>query len=370
LAFNEAVEVLYSPVKAFQKITAKPDTKGVLLVLLLVIVSSVAVQYVTSSRRLLEVQYPEEDGWTEQLSNQHRWESNGALTLNGTDLNVGNYSIAASASDESTVWLKLSEAGPVNCSEKVYSELFLWIKWTRVDGAQPTAVTVKLFSGGGDSYEKNITDLLAGNGEWANVTLNVGPEQGWAANGSADWQNITAIELTLSWAEPAECEVKVDGLIFRNFATSIERGTFILEVVSVVPQVGINWILWAGLLIIVSKFFQEELGHWSTVFIIIGYVFMVTIVTNMVALALSSALPQLTYLLDPTATYYYSRNPEAWINNAAYQLLIPLAFIEYGWIIGLSSVAIKTMKGTSWSRALTITVLAFAIRFVLSMFGI
>jgi hypothetical protein len=56
LVVREVIEVLYSPVKAFRKIIEKPDLKGVLLVLLLVISSTLVFQFVYNSKQLYEKQ--------------------------------------------------------------------------------------------------------------------------------------------------------------------------------------------------------------------------------------------------------------------------------------------------------------------------
>jgi len=81
LVGREVFEVLYSPVKAFRKIIEKPDLKGVLLVLLLVIASTVVFQFVYNSKQLYENRAPENDDWTESLTNSHSWASNGLPSL-------------------------------------------------------------------------------------------------------------------------------------------------------------------------------------------------------------------------------------------------------------------------------------------------
>jgi len=107
LVVQEVFEVLYSPVKAFRKIIEKPDFKGVILVLVLVISSMLAVQYVASSKLLLENRNPEDDNWTETLLNQHNWTSNGMLSIDATDYMLGNlegnHSVLSSVSDETSV---------------------------------------------------------------------------------------------------------------------------------------------------------------------------------------------------------------------------------------------------------------------------
>jgi len=357
LVVREVFEVLYSPVKAFRKVIEKPDFKGLIIVLLLVMVSAIAVQYVASSKQLLESRTPENDEWTEALMNQHVWTSNGSPLRDETDYRMGNSSISSSAMDTTNIWLKIADIGSINCSEAGYKELFFWIKWTHEEGLSPNSVTLRLFSGSEDSYfEYNmIAELSVSSGEWANTTLNVGSDKGWASNNSPDWQNITGIEFNLVWSDAANLTMKIDGLLFRNFATSIERGTFFVEILSVILQVGMNWIIWAGLLIIVARLLHEDLGQWNAFFIIVGYVFMVTVVSNIVTVMLASTLPNLTYLLDSTATYYYPQNSELWLSSLAFQLLTPLIWIEYVWRTALSAVVIRLMKNTTWGKALILT---------------
>ena len=368
LVGREVFEVLYSPVNAFKKIIEKPDFKGVLLVLLLVMVSSIAVQYVVSSKQLLEIRNPENDDWTEALTNQHAWTSNGALSVDVTDYQLGNSSISSSALEATGIWLKLTGIDSINCSEETgYTELFFWINWTNEVESFPSSGTLRLFSGSEDSYfEKDVTDILASSKEWTNMTLNVGSDQGWVSTNSSDWQNITGMEFDLVWSNSANLTLNIDGLIFRTFATSIERGIFYVEIISVVLQVGMNWILWAGILMIVAKLFQEELGRWNTVFIIIGYVFMATVVTNIANAVAMSTFPTTTWLLNSTATNYYPLDSELWLSNITYQLTSFL--IGEVWIAALSAVVIRLMKNTTWGKAATIAAVAFGIRFILRLF--
>lgn len=372
MGIREVFQVLYSPVKAFKKIIEKPDIKGVLLVLLLLTVSSVAVQYVLSSKQLIEIRNPENDDWTEALTNQHNWTSDGSLSLDVTDYQLGNSSISSSALEATSIWLKLTGIDSINCSEETsYPELFFWINWTNEAESFPSSGTLRLFSGSEDNYfEKDITDILASSGEWTNMTLNVGPDQGWDSLNSPDWQNITGIEFNLVWSNSANLTLNIDGLFFRTFASSIEQGTFYIEIISVILQVGMNWIIWAGVIVIVAKLlFHEDLGQWNVFFIIIGYVFMVTVISDIITVILGSPLPNLMYLFDSASGLYYSRNFELWLSNWAYQVLTLLIWIGYAWRTALSAIVIRLMKNTTWGKALTISVIAFAVRFVITLFG-
>ena len=367
---KEILEVLYAPVKAFRKIIEKPDFRGVIIVLLLVIASGLAVQYVGSSKQFLEFRNPENEIWTQELINQHIWTSNGltSLDLNST---MGNSSIRSTVINSTDIWLKITNINSTDCSEDTgYSELFFFLNWTNQLGSSPNSGTAKLFSINEENYfEKNFFDFIPLNGTWTNVTLNVGPNQGWTSNNNPDWKNITGIEVKLSWVNSSNITMNIDGLYFRIFSTSIERGTIIIDFVSVIIQAGMTWVIWGGLLILVSRLFNEDLGTWRIFFIIIGYVFTVTVITNIITLYLASTLPDLYYLLDNTATFYYSRNPELWTEKLAFQLLTPIIWIGYIWTTALSAIVIRLLKETTWGKALTISVVAFAARLLLNFLG-
>lgn len=379
LVVREVFEVLYSPVKVFRKIIEKPDFKGVLLVLVLVISSMVVAQYVAYSKLFFENRAPENDDWTESLTNQHNWLSNGSLSIDGTDYKMGNsdgnHSIASSIPSEASIWMKLTDIDPINSSEETgYTELFFWIKWSHEDGSSPNSGTLKLFSGSEDSYfEKDITSFLASNGEWANATLNIGPDQSWTSNNSPDWQSITALEFSLDWSASANLTMKIDGLFFRKFSSPVYAGEFSAVILSVIIDVAItfaiNWILWSGIFMIVGKLFQEDLGRWNVFFVIMGYAFIATFVCTLVSAVPLSTLPPLDVPLEAEAAN--ALLTEAWVPLPAYQLwvyLTAIPLIRWVWIAALGAVVVRLMRETTWGKAATIASVAFGIRFLLRLF--
>lgn len=374
LVVREVFEVLYSPVNAFRKIIEKPDFKGVLLVLVLVISSMIISQYIVTSKLLLENRTPENDDWTESLTNQHNWVSNGSPLLDETDYQMGNvdgnHSITSSVLTETSIWLKITDIGSINCSETGYNELFFWIKWTHEEGLSPSLGTLKLFSGSEDSFESDITGLLKSNGEWTNATLNVGPDQGWTSNNSPDWQSITGIEFILDWSSSANLTMKIDGLYFKKFSSPLITGEFSGLLIPIILQVVMNfamdWILWAGILIIVAKLFQEDLGRWNVFFVIIGYSFIATVVYTLVNAVSLSTLPMLNVPLDADALN--ALLDVSWRPLLAYQLSLYIPVIGEVWIAALGAVVVRLMKEMTWSKAATIAAVAFAIRFLLRLF--
>lgn len=378
MVVQEVFEVLYSPVKAFKKIIEKPDFKGVLLVLVLAISSMLVVQYVASSKLLLENRNPEYDDWTEALTNQHNWTSNGLLSLDGADYKLGNsegnHSIASSVSGETSTGLKITDIYAIDCSETGYIELFFWIKWTNDAEMAPNSGTLKLFSGSEDSFFEydNLVDLLASSGNWTNATLNVGSGQGWSSNNSPNWQSITGIEFQLDWASSSNLSLKIDGLFFRNYVSPIATGQFETIILPIALQVMLtfatNWILWAGLLLIVARLFQEDLGRWNVFFVIIGYSFIATVVYTLVSAVPLSTLPMLNVPLNVNALN--ALLDATWRPLSAYQLWLYIPIIGEIWVTALGAVVIRQMKETTWSKAATIAAVAFAIRFMLRyLFG-
>jgi hypothetical protein len=368
LVVREVFEVLYSPVKAFKKIIEKPDLKGVLLVLVLVVSSFVISEYVVSSKLFIENRLAENDDWTESLTNSHSWVSNGSLLLDDADYQTGNSSVTSSVPNATSIWLKITDFDSINCSgEKDYTELFFWINWTNEAETFPSSGTLKLFSGSEDSYfESDITDLSS-SGEWTNTTLKVGPDQGWTSNNSPEWQNITEIEFKLDWSSSANLTMKIDGLFFRKYSSPIITGQFSAQLPFIILQVVLNfvmnWVLWAGILMIVAKLFNEDLGHWNVFFVIIAYSFIVTVVYTLIRAVPFSTLPPLNVPLDADA--FTALLGTSWSPLLAYQLWVYIPLIGEVWIAALGAVVVRLMKETTWSKAATIATVAFAINYFL-----
>jgi hypothetical protein len=371
----ELFEVLYSPVKAFRKIIENPDLKGILLVLLMVISSTVVFQFVYNSKQLYENRVPEDDEWTETLTNSHSWVSNGLLSLEESDYQMGNSdgnNSVVSSVVNNTIWLKVTNLNSVSCSQdNGYNNLFFWIKWINEAEKLPNSGTIRLYSISEDSYfESDITNVLSSMGEWGNTTIEIGSDHGWSSNNSPDWQNITGVEFNLVWLDSANLTLKIDGLFFRNFVSPIEAFGFTESIislfVSVAFSVAMNWILWAGIVIIAAKVFGEELGRWNVFFVIIGHAFMVTAVYTLVSALMFSSLPVISLPLNVDIQIAVFN--DVWLPNLAYQVGTLILWVGEVWIAALSAVVIRLMKNTTWGRAATIAAVAFGVRLLLRLF--
>ena len=387
MGVREVFEVLNSPVKAFKKIIEKPDFKGPLLILILFISFAVLEQYVVASKLLLIDPAPDNDDWTEFIA---FWDSNGLLSIDDADYKVGNHSVKSFVSNGTSIWMKMTDIGSFDCSADTgYEELFFRINWTHKDGSFPSSgATLRLFSGNESSYfELNLTDLIStSSGEWNNATVSLGPEsQGWESTDS-DWKNITGLEFKLAWLPSANLTMKIDDLHFRKYVSLLETGAFSGSIINILMSAAVafsmNWVLWAGILLLVAKVFREEGGTWTVFFVIIGHVFVVSVVYTIASAVLFSMLPALKLPLKaPPATEEEIKVTtalveESWYPNWAYWGYLLLAglylpFVRDIWIMGLCVIAIRLLRGITWGKATSISVVAFIIRFILrSFFGV
>jgi hypothetical protein len=164
--------------------------------------------------------------------------------------------------------------------------------------------------------------------------------------------------------------MKIDGLFFRKYVSFIELGGFggiiQLALVNLALPFAINLILWSGILIIVGKLFQEDLGRWSVFFVIIGYSFIVTFVYTLANGLAISTLPPINLPLDTTAASALLN--ELWTPLLAYQLSGFIPLIGEVWITALSAVVVRLLRETTWGKAATIAAVAFGLRFLLRLF--
>ena len=371
MGVSEVFEVLYSPVKAFKKIIEKPDFKGVLLIIVLVIVSMVVVQYVAASKFFLETRTPDDENWTESTT---FWASNDNLSLDDVDYKVGNYSVKSFVSDGTSTWMKITDIGSFDCLEDTgYKELFFWINWTHSNGTFPNSgATLRLFSVNESRYfELDLsTSISELSGEWGNVTVNIGPQsQSWASSNSPDWKNVTGLEFRLVWPTPANLTMKIDGLYFRKYVSPLETGTFSGAIIPILMSSAVsfsmNWILWAGILLMIAKVLREEVGPWTVFFVVIGYVFVSTVVYTIASAVSLSTLPALNLLSADDINVLIH---EMWYPYLAYQVWLYLPLVGEVWVAVLCATAIRLLRGITWGKAASISMIAFIIRLVLRFF--
>lgn len=375
LFVRDIFKVLYSPLEAFKEIIKKPDVKGPILILLITVLVTAGAQYISASKTFFENPTPEADSWTESTS---LWTSNGVL-LNDTDRIVGNCSVKSFSSNDTCIWMKLTEIGPFDCSgDSGYRGLSFRIKWIHQNEKPPSSnATLQLFS-----YEENryfrcdlSNNITSSSNEWANLTANVGPGQGWVSVNSPDWKNITGLEFRLAWlpSDAANLTMKIDDLYFGEYVSPLASGFFtgwlVSSLMGSATDFIVRWILYAGLLLLTIKIFGGETGSWSALFNVVGYVFAVTMVYIAIDALLINMLPSLSFPLrawSPVAgeeeiglALWNQIIQDNWGTIWAYNLRYYLPFTVHVWTAALGTIALHFAREFTWKKAVAISVMAY-----------
>jgi hypothetical protein len=359
---------LYSPIKAFEKIVKKPDIKGPLLVLGLIIILTTGLQYVSSSKIFDEEPMINRDEWTESTAWISQWTSNGELTRDAdknASVYVGNYSIASSVANGTYIWMNLTGIESFNCSQNTgYERLSFWIKWKYENEIfeSPNA-TLKLFSNNGDHYFKlDFGNKLSNSSdEWTSVKVDLGLEsedrERWERVGSPDWENVMEVEFALAWSVPASLTINIDDLYFAKFVPLSKyflAGWFSSVMMSAL-RFFIHWGVFGGILLLVIKMFGEKVGSWKQLFVAVGYLFSVRIVYLLVTVALTPTLPEVRW--EDLSRLWYPTIP--------YQTILYTSLLTDIWMAGLCTIAVRFFYTFTWKKAVGIAVLTALLNFTL-----
>jgi len=349
------------------------------------LLATAGAQYVIASKFFPQIEAPYNNDWTESISNQHHWTSNGSLSLDDTDYKMGNHSVASFVPNGTSIWMRINDIGTFDCSEDTgYTELFFWIKWIHRNGTFPSSnATLRLFSESESSYfESDLTNLISNSSnKWSNTTVNnatlkIGPEnQDWNPTNSPDWKSVTGLEFRLVWPTSANLTMKINDLHFLKYVSLPETGVFSESIISILVEGAmyffINWILWAGILFLTVKAFHEKGGPWTRSFIIIGHVFSINVIYWLVSAALLSTLPPLylSLTLQNETNAVSALIQERWQPNWAYQLsFLYLPVVTEVWTAVLCAIAVRFLCEITWERAASIAMIVFLIRFALRFF--
>jgi len=346
---HDVLKTLYSPIKAFEEIAKKPDVRAPLLILALILIVTAGLHYVLASKVPIEIATPENDEWTESLN---LWTSNGQRS-NSSDSLVGNYSVMSSVANNACIWMRLTDIGPINCSgDENYKRLSFRIKWAHQNRTFPDSeATLKLFlNGENDNYlTLNLKAEMSNSSDvWHNSTVDVGPENlDWNYTEPSDWEYITGVEFKLAWSAPANLTMKIDDLYFGRYVPALEALSLNQWLIEPLLFTGLgfflSWGIYGGLLLLVLKIFGGKIGSWKESFLVLGYLFSVTVIYNVVITLLAVILP-------------------AW----PYSFVVYFGLLGNVWIAALSAIAMRSLYGLSWKKAIGISVMANLAVFLLN----
>lgn len=384
---KDILKVIYSPVKAFDSIVKKPDIRGPLIILTLILVSAAIEHYVLASKVLLATRTPKNDEWTEpKISPSWDWTSNGIISFDNatTTYVIGNYSVKSIVSNDTSIWMKITNIGTLNCLEdEGYRKLSFWISWTHPLRTFPSNFTLKLLSTNENQYfELNATDLISKfSGNWSipilGITVGSNSQEDWNPVYSPSWENITGLELVLKWADKTNLTMNIDDLYFVkesfSFLSTRSWGDYIVfALINTVIGFFFTWIIYMGSLFVVFGMFHQKVGSWRALFTMIGYAFAIAIVGVLVRAILYLNLPALSFPLSswPPSTYDDSIRASLleehfWFPNIVYPLSLIASLGLDIWIVVLCAVSMHALGGISWKKAALFAAFAYLIKFFL-----
>ncbi len=345
--------VLYSPVKTFEEIVKKPNIKGPILILLITLPLTIGAQYLSGTKFFFEDPKPEKDLWTEHPTNStlFQWSSNGNITFENYETIVGNDTVSATLGNGSSIWLRLTGIGSINCSKEEYGRLSLRTKWINAGNVTPTDATLQLFSLNDEDkrFELDVSDLLADTGDtWANVSVNLAGDD-WTAENAPSWDNITGIGLVVSWADLSTLTLKIDDLFFGRFYTVMWDDITLLSIFWIMRSVTdflIRWLMLSAIAFLILKSVSKWSGVWKNLVSTLGYIYSVTLVYQ-------GALALVFLVLPPIFVPYnfaYEEYIAIYQNNWGLPISI-LSLLYYAWTTVLCTIALKKMQELSWNKA-------------------
>ncbi len=359
---HDVLKTLYSPIRAFEEIVKKPDVKGPIFVLVLILVLTTGLQYASASKIYDEEPMTNRDEWTESTAWIPHWASNGKIS-NSSDRVSGNCSVMSSVANNACIWMRLTGIGPINCSEdETYERLSFRIKWIRENGIFPNSeVALQLLSNNDNGrFKLDFSDKISNSSDkWSNVTVDISPKsQGWESIDSQNWENVAGVEFVLAWSVPANLTMKIDDLYFAKFVplTKYFFAGWFSSLIMSAPSFFLNWGVYGGILLLVIKGFGEKVDSWKELFKVVGYLFSVRVVYLLVTLVSILMLPETR--LENLAQIWYPTLP--------YQTILYFGLVMYVWMAALCTIALRFLYTFTWKKAVSISVLANFINYILT----
>jgi len=364
LKIPKILRVLYSPSKVFKELAEKPSYKGVILILILFIASNILAVYTVYSKQYVQRTKPdlfenENDIWTE---NATLWKSNVNCTQNSDEKVYGEYSIAFNVTNIDKVYMQISFPESINCSKEEFNQTSFSLKLVGSDTA-PSNISLKLFSTAGYFMRDLEIASITNWNDWNHLNASLSVEEGWKTEGNASWHTINGVEITVKFPENVNATLLLDALFFRgqyepllNYFTVIASQYSMLYFMSFV----LLWIIFGGLLYILSKYAGSELA-WKHDLIISGYSLAPLFIQGIFFAILFSFLPRTNIPLGTVTGTVESGT--LIFNLASYSQFLFLA-----WGIIISTFAVRTLNNFTTGKSAAISSAAYLIAFLLARF--
>lgn len=342
--------VLVSPVKAFKEIVEKLDLKGPVLILIFTLLATACSQYIWISKIFIETPVLKTTlipnsgppyNITSGFTNPDSPRKISVFTYNWTS-GSDNVTIYGNNATGGYIEEKLIAANVSTYSYKVKENVTISVNFT-------TYCTTKDFA--------NVTKVefsKAGDNSSQYVTLGMRPEE---------YGSI--------------------------LAQGVLGGSLINSLLNTAVVFFLRWIIYTVLLWGILKVFREGVNSFSGLFTVIGYAFVATMIFSFIKILLISTFPTVQLPMEAWGPPPEAReevravainligheitNPiyrEVWFSNLAYQLGFVLESYPVVdiWIVALAAIAIHFLCEITRKKAVAISVIAYAIRFLLGFF--
>jgi len=169
-----------------------------------------------------------------------------------------------------------------------------------------------------------------------------------------------------------------DGPFMPLVTHNVFGGRMLAIVMDSALRLSLVWFIYSGVMLLVIKVFGVSGGSWRTLFFVIGYTLMATVVYTLVSALLISALPVVNLrwgVWNPTPeTEEMAYNERliaygSWFSSPIYQFAYYLSFVVEAWTAALAAIAVHALLGLAWRKAVgiavTASILTFLVRIVL-----
>lgn len=368
MKLSEIPKVIYAPRSAFKEIAENPKYFATIIVIVLLILATLGSVYARTSNVYLQQTAPSmtdpynPDPWTENVT---MWTSSAAIRQNDTDVVYGFYSLQFDISNASFLQMKLEGIGSINLSDGIFDNVTFGMKMTQPTGIAPENGTFYLFSGSTpeDFFYTTVEGATQiSSSQWTNFTIPVGAESGNWVNSTeqANWSNITALSISLTWTEPTDLEVLVDKLFFQS---SRYGPVFVLTAAQAV-YIGINtvstfviaWVIFSAAMYIWMRLFHMQ-SKFKMFMVIVSYSFMGLIITKLLVSVVYPFLPPLY------------QTTQGLIPEAAHQTVVIFDYLSILvlplWSMILSYIGAKQAFNLSTGKSIGVAVIGYLPYYVL-----
>jgi len=375
--------------KAFREILENPRYIGAVLVIIISLLLALGAQYVQVTKVYIETIHPSSRAaWTNMTSPSLNWTSNGRIdsVMINSSILLGNYSVKASVSNATEIWLANNNIGAVNCSGSEFSVFYYKLNYTSASAQNASTATLRLYSLKNESnyFEFNLRNAryLNSSNSWidANVTLGLSASNWTVGSGSPDWSNITGVEFRLGFVHNDTLSLLLNGVYFGGkydpqldvvgFDFWFSQG-FTASLVNTL----LGWLVLAALLWLTIRTFTPEGIVFKSLLIITGYTFVTAFIITPIDILCVSQFPNLripNWVANPESAREFSRVNDAinnlnanWTGTSAYLVYSAFSIISFVWTVALLTIALKVSQNYSWKRAAIIGIVAYLMALVI-----